>query len=180
MADSHTVTVLSDYHLPYSAVNSLWAARDQHDGWLADTIFLLAPASGGALQDERSHNLTKTLVEQWHEGYRGRADVRTVNVNPNDLPGIRGKVEHRLEGLRAEAVDREDAEELKVALDVTPGRTFVKQALFDLARHLHPPPAHVFYLSVGGYDYRELPYPLIPRRIQTSRDVVDQVIEDSA
>ncbi len=62
-----------------------------------------------------------------------------------------------------------------IAVDVTPGRTIPKLALYEAC--VQAKPDHVFYLSVADYDYRPLPYVRIPFRLQESKTLVPEAVQ---
>lgn len=168
--DPHRVTIICEYHEPYATLNSLWAAMDQHD-WFPDTILLLAAKEGEEPTGSDVTEAVADLVGAWHEAYDGSGDIRDVAVDPISPDAV----SYNLDRYQMEPIQNEH-DDVEVAIDLTPGRTLMKIGLMDWARDAETDPAHVFYLDVDAYDYREAPYPTIPRRLQTSRDIQGKVM----
>lgn len=155
-------TITLEYRSPYAAINSIWAAARQH-GHVPDRIHLLT--SDAESEAARVHARMLGALQKGL-GVVPRVDVELIDINEV------GKARRTVQAL-LKARKREGG---TVAVDVTAGRTIPKLALFDACATERP--HHVFYLDVARYDYRDRTYPLIPRRIQRSRDLLAEGLRD--
>lgn len=152
-----------EYRSAYATVNSLWAAARQH-AYVPDSIHLLTPDPSGP------HAQRVAAMLGAVQGSLGRApNVTLEEIDPGDLAATRALVRGFVKARKREGH--------QVAVDVTPGRTIPKLALFQAC--VEEKPHHVFYLSVEAYDYRDQPYVLIPRRLQESRDILAEVTRNA-
>lgn len=151
------VYITQDYYRPYSVVNALWAAAEQHD-FAPDRVYLLSSRAEEPVAKAVADALG--LVQ----GALGKpGDVQVASFPDNDLWAARKAVQAIVD---AHAND-------EIAIDVTPGRTLAKLALFFTATR-NEAVQHVFYLDVPGFDYRDEPHPLVPRRLEKCRSVLEE------
>lgn len=156
------IYITQSYRSPWGTINSLWASAREY-GFVPDRIHLLTPAP----DDEDVERLVAGL-ETLQKQLGKDPDVDVVRDDPEDFQDTKMTVEHLL----VEA----QGEDTKIAVDLTPGRTIPKIALF--AKSLQEEPDHVFYLSVPDYDYRPTPYVKIPFRLQHHMDLLEEVDPD--
>jgi len=158
-----TVLITQEYASEFATLNSLWAAARQRR-FVPKDVHVFTP--------DATTDRARRLVDQIGVALQAlgveKPVIHLVPVKIDDFAAIRN------EALRL--IKKAQMEARKVAVDVTPGRTVAKLALFDAARSGRPD--HVFYLDVAGYDYRDLPYPLVPARIQRARDLSEEGLAD--
>lgn len=151
-----------EYKHEYATVNSLWAAARQQ-GYAPDRIHLLTPDPQGEL----AKRLTSMLGAV--QASLGKAPNVTLEAfDPEELAATRRLVRQFIKARKMEGDT--------VAVDVTPGRTQPKLAVFKACMEQRPD--HLFYLSVPDYDYRPLPLVRIPFRLQRSLDLLEEVTKD--
>lgn len=154
--------ITTEYRSPYAAINSLWAAARQHR-YIPDRIDLLTPDPTG------THALLhRDMLGELQRGLGKTPRVELAQMDPDRLSATRR--------VAASLIKARKMEGNRVAVDITPGRTIAKLALLQACQRERPD--HLFYLNVGEYDYRDLPYVRIPTRLQESRDVLAEVLGD--
>lgn len=156
------VYITQSYRSPWGTINSLWASAREYD-FIPDRIHLLSPAS-----DSKEVRSLVAGLEALQEQLGRDPDVDVIEDDPEDFRDTALTIERLVVKARSE-----DAE---VAVDLTPGRTIPKIALFDVS--LREEPDHIFYLSVPEYDYRPAPYVKIPFRMQNQMDLLEEIDRD--
>jgi len=154
--------ITQSYRTPWGTINPLWAAaRDR--GYRPDTVHLITP-------DEEADDVAALVdgLEALQEAFDREPDVQLHSDDPESFEDTAATIQGLIEDRHAAGA--------QVAVDITPGRTIPKIALFDACLRLDP--EHIFYLSVPGYDYRPKPYLKIPFRLQKLIDLTEEVDRD--
>lgn len=147
----------SEYNREFATVNAMWAAG-RNRGFVPAKVYLLAEDP----ESPRTKRVAAAL-EAVQEALGAQPSVVAVKILPSNPKHIHESVKGVLDGHTDDAV----------ALDITPGRTVPKLALFALVKH--PAVRHLFYLSVAGFDYRDAAYPEIPFPRQRCMDLYGAV-----
>lgn len=153
------VYITQSYESPYATINPLWAAAREYD-YRPDRVHLITP-------EDHAHGVDDLVgaLESLQSSLDREPDVRIHSDDPESFEDTAATIR--------EIIRTSHDEGAEVAVDITPGRTIPKIALFDACLRLEP--AHIFYLSVPGYDYRPKPYVKIPFRLQNLLDLTEEV-----
>ena len=143
----------SEYNREFATVNAMWAAG-RNRGFVPAKVYLLVEDP----ESERTRRVSAAL-EAVQEALGAGASVSAVKILPANPKQIHDTLKELLDKHAGDTV----------ALDITPGRTVPKLALFALVKH--PAVKHLFYLNVAGFDYRDATYPEIPFPRQRCMDL---------